>query len=127
MRLGRMECGMIIRPEQVNVMASDAELQFETRVCALLRNEFDEELDDVPEEELRDFVREKTMRARTAEVYAEAQIAEFIVISLCLLVESGESEPPWMQDILAQKNLDGGIKVAQIAERAAHEVDHETA
>lgn len=119
---------MILRQTQLDTIASETARRFEVRIVQMLRAEFDQELAETLDPELVTFARQRISRASAVQIHAEAHVAEFIILSLCLLVETGEEEPPWVREILDQRGVHGGVKVSQIAERASQEInDNEAA
>ena len=83
-----------ISDEQINALAQTRYGEFETRAAAHLREFFPQQVDAMPPEQLREFLRRCVDRARIFGLTSEQAVICFAHLTL-LLGEGFESGPRW--------------------------------
>ncbi len=104
-----------IRDEQNAALLVASRKSFEERTLVYLRTNWGRQTKDVPDDELREFIRGCRARAESYNITREVDAVRFIEVCV-VLGEDFEKSPdfPWARTILRDPQRDGEMKVAQL-------------
>ena len=106
-----------IRKGQMELLKQNELRKFVERVMSHLRNDFTEDVKEMSDEQLREFVETGIKTSKKYDVVNERDIQLYLDCMVIINPEfDRDSKVPWAQKILNKKDIDGRAKMAQISE-----------
>ena len=119
---------MLIRNKQFAALDIAQRRSFEDRVYAHLRKFFPEETEEIPEERLREIIREETATAEHFQIENERDVANYISAIFALRPDPDvDPEPTWVKEVLADPDLSASEKVKRLQEWVEEELEGQEA